>query len=101
MIGIETGHYIKGMHNLMNAHFDLRNYQKFDETLQEFILFSKSKIAQQHDNNRVQTFIYLVSAKINKHISTGTFKRGWNWYPIQKKTCPIFFILRQAPYPGA
>ncbi len=85
MIGIETGHYIKGMHNLMNAHFDLRNYQKFDETLQEFILFSKSKIAQQHDNNRVQTFIYLVSAKINKHISTGTFKKGLELVPDTEK----------------
>ena len=29
MIAVETGHYIKGMHNLLNAHFDLRNYQKF------------------------------------------------------------------------
>ena len=25
---VETGHYIKGMHNLLNAHFDLRNYQQ-------------------------------------------------------------------------
>ena len=28
MIGVETGHYIKGMHNLLNAHFDLRNFRK-------------------------------------------------------------------------
>ena len=27
MIRVETGHYIKGMHNLLNAHFDLRNYR--------------------------------------------------------------------------
>ena len=25
MIEVETGHYIKGLHNLLNAHFDLRN----------------------------------------------------------------------------
>ena len=30
MIAVETGHYIKGMHNLLNAHFDLRNYRKFE-----------------------------------------------------------------------
>jgi hypothetical protein len=27
MIRVETSHYIKGMHYLMNAHFDLRNLQ--------------------------------------------------------------------------
>jgi hypothetical protein len=30
MIGIETSHYIKGMHNLLGAHFDLLNDQKFE-----------------------------------------------------------------------
>jgi hypothetical protein len=33
MVAVETSHYIKGMHNLMNAHFDLRNYQKLALTL--------------------------------------------------------------------
>ena len=33
MINVETGHYIKGMHNLMNAHFDLRNHQQLDKVL--------------------------------------------------------------------
>src|SRR5204862_1640260 len=32
MISVETGHYIKGMHNLLNAHFDLRKYEKFKMT---------------------------------------------------------------------
>ena len=32
MIRVETGHYIKGIHNLLNAHFDLRNYPQFDNT---------------------------------------------------------------------
>ena len=34
MIAIETAHYIKGMHNLLGAHFDLLNYPKFLETLE-------------------------------------------------------------------
>ena len=33
MIEIETAHYIKGMHNLLGAHFDLQNHPKFLETL--------------------------------------------------------------------
>lgn len=31
MIRVETGHYIKGIHQLLNAHFDLRNHKKFKE----------------------------------------------------------------------
>src|SRR3954463_513910 len=50
MIGVETGHYIKGMHNLLNAHFDLRNFKKFDQVLKQFEKFAASDVARQHDN---------------------------------------------------
>ena len=76
MIDVETGHYIKGMHNLLNAHFDLRNYPKFHETLQEFEDFATSAAATQHDNNRIQTFVYVNSARLNQHIMEGTFDQG-------------------------
>jgi len=39
MIGIETSHYIKGLHNLLGANFDLLNYPKFIETLEMFERF--------------------------------------------------------------
>ena len=29
MVEIETANYIKGLHNLLNAHFTLRNYAGF------------------------------------------------------------------------
>jgi len=76
MIDVETGHYIKGMHNLLNAHFDLRNFPKFQDTLKKFEEFAASPIAGQHDNNRIQSFVYLNSAKLNKHIMEGTFAEG-------------------------
>jgi hypothetical protein len=76
MIEVETGHYIKGMHNLLNAHFDLRNYPKFHETLLEFEDFAGSTVATQHDNNRIQTFVYVNSAKLNQHIMEGSFDKG-------------------------
>lgn len=76
MIQVETGHYTKGMHNLLNAHFDLRNYQLFDTTLKEFEAFAATDIANQHDNFRIQTFVYINSAKINQHLILGTFKEG-------------------------
>jgi len=73
MISIEIGHYIKGMHNLLNAHFDLRNYAAFAKTLAEFEAFSKTDIANKYDNFRIHTSVYIYSAKINQHLMQGSF----------------------------
>jgi len=76
MIKVETGHYIKGMHNLLNAHFDLRNYQQFDMVLKQFEEFAASDTVNHNDNNRIQTFVYLNTARMNQHFMLGTFKEG-------------------------
>ncbi len=76
MIKVETGYYIKGMHNLLNAHFDLRNYQRFEIALKEFESFSLTPLANQHDNHRIQTFVYISASKINQHFMLGNFKDG-------------------------
>jgi len=76
MIQIETGNYIKGLHNLLNAHFTLRNYSGFDKTLSLFEEFSQSEIVKQNDNNKIQVFVYLYIAKLNQHFLQGTFKEG-------------------------
>jgi hypothetical protein len=86
MIEVETGHYIKGLHNLLNAHFDLRNFIKFETTLTEFELFATSTIANHHDNFRIHTFIYISSAKINQCLMLGTFDEGLTLIPhIEEK----------------
>ncbi len=36
MISVETGHYVKGMHNMLNALFDLRHFSKFEVILKKF-----------------------------------------------------------------
>lgn len=76
MVAVETGHYIKGMHNLLNAHFDLRNFQQFNYTLKQFEAFALTPTANQHDNFRTHTSIYINGAKINQHLMQGTFKEG-------------------------
>ena len=76
MIEIETAHYIKGMHNLLSAHFDLRNYKKFNETIVVFENFISTPIVQENKNNLIQTFTYLYTAKLNKHFMEGTFTKG-------------------------
>ncbi|TDH28950.1 hypothetical protein EXU57_02425 [Segetibacter sp. 3557_3] len=86
MIELETGHYIKGMHNLMGAHFDLQNYRKLDEELTRFEAFAASELVKQNDNNRIQTFVYLNISKLNRHFLQGSFTEGLSLVPeIEEK----------------
>jgi hypothetical protein len=81
MLAIETSQYIKGMHNLLGAHFDLLNDQKFRETLKLFEVFSESDIVKNNVNNRIQTFVYLYISKLNQHFIDGTFTEGLDLVP--------------------
>jgi hypothetical protein len=81
MIEIETMHYIKGMHNLMGAHFDLHNATKLKETIKKFEAFAHEDIVVNNENNRIQTFTYLFTAKINLHFTEGTFTEGLAMIP--------------------
>lgn len=90
MIEIETAHYIKGLHNLMGAHFDLRNYQKFNDTLQQFEQFMQTPVIQQNRNNLIQTFIYLNISKLNKHFMEGTFSEGLELVPYIEEKLDAF-----------
>ncbi len=76
MVRVETGHYIKALHNLLNAHFDLRNYQKFELVLRQFETFSRTERVIENDNFRIQSFVYITTAKINQVFMLGTFREG-------------------------
>jgi len=86
MITVETGHYVKGMHTLLNAHFDLRNFKQFDITLKQFEEFAKTPVANVHDNFRIHTFIYINGARLNKYLMQGDFNEGLSFVPeiVQK-----------------
>jgi hypothetical protein len=81
MLRVETGHYIKGLHNLLNAHFDLRNHRAFEKTLRKFEKFAQTDRVKEHDNFRIQAFIYISIARINQHFMKGTFKDGLSLIP--------------------
>jgi hypothetical protein len=81
MIPIETGNYIKGLHNLLNAHFTLRNYAGFEKTIALLEEFDNSEIVKKNDNNKIQVFVYLYTSKINQHFLEGTFKEGLSIVP--------------------
>jgi hypothetical protein len=83
---VETGHYIKGVHTLLNAHFDLRNFRLFDETMSNFMAFESSEVAQKYDNFRTHTSLYITTAKINGYLMKGSFSEGVQLIPeIERK----------------
>src|SRR5260221_5411220 len=86
MVRVETSHYIKALHNLLNAHFDLRNHQKFESTLQQFEAFALTDRVRENDNFRIQSFVYITTAKINQVFMLGAFKEGLLMVPeIEQK----------------
>jgi len=78
---IETIHYIKGMHNLMGAHFDLHNAIKLNTTIADLEKFSTSAIVIENENSRIQCFTYLFTSKINLHFTEGTFTEALRMIP--------------------
>ena len=82
MVEAETAMYVKGMHNLMSAHFDLLNHDKLAECIRRFKAFAKSSLVQNSDNNRIITYVYLYTAVINLHFLEGTFTKGLKMVPF-------------------
>jgi tetratricopeptide (TPR) repeat protein len=78
---VETGHYIKGLHNLLNAHFDLRRNDRLLQTLKTLETFSRTERVEQNDNFRVQCFLYIAQARINSHFLRATFREGLSLIP--------------------
>lgn len=76
MITVETANYIKGLHNLASAHFDLLNHEKLASTIRQFEKFARTKLVTQNDNNRILVYQYLYTARINLYFLQGTFNKG-------------------------
>lgn len=85
MLTVETASYIKGMHNLMGAHFDLLNHEKLEESIKQFEQFAKTRLVRENDNNRILTYQYLYTARINLYFLHGTFDKGLHMVPFLEK----------------
>lgn len=85
MLAVETASYIKGMHNLMGAHFDLLNHDKLEENIKRFEQFAKGRLVKGNDNNRILTYQYLYTARINLYFLQGTFDKGLQMVPFLEK----------------
>jgi len=85
MLAAETAMYTKGMHNLMGAHFDLLNHEKLKETIRKFEEFTKHPLVTDNENNRILTYVYLYTAKINLCFLQGNFTKGLKLVPFLEK----------------
>ncbi|RYD81358.1 MAG: hypothetical protein EOP53_06585 [Sphingobacteriales bacterium] len=85
MLQTETAIYIKGMHNLMSAYFDLVNHKKLAEAIKRFERFTDNRLVLQNDNNRLLAYQYLYTAKINLYFLQGTFSKGLLMVPFLEK----------------
>lgn len=90
MVRVETGHYIKGLHQLLNAHFDLRNHRGFQQTLRLFESLVRLERVRKNDNFRIQSFIYLSTARMNQHFMQGTFSTGIGLIPDLQKELSLY-----------
>jgi len=75
-LAVETASYIKAMHNLMGAHFDLLDHERLAQAIKKFEQFAHHKLVTQNDNNRILTYQYLYTARINLYFLQGTFDKG-------------------------
>lgn len=67
--------YVKAKHNLLNALFVIGKNERMDAELVELETFYETAAAFS-ENLEIQTFVYLYTAKLNKHFLEGTFTDG-------------------------
>ena len=96
MLAVETASYIKGMHNLMSAHFDLRNEPRMAETIKKFEHFARTKAVKQNPNSRILVYQYLYTARINQYFLQGTFHNGLRMVPFLEKMLKEYEIYLDA-----
>lgn len=82
LLKVETANYIKGMHNLMGAQFNLLDSGRLARSIRQFELFTKQKHLGENENNRILAYQYLYTARINLYFLQGTFTKGLRMVPF-------------------
>lgn len=85
MLFVETAIYLKGLHNLMSAHFYLLNHIKLKESVRNLEQFTKHKLITDNENNRILAYVYLYTSKINLCFLEGNFSKGLRLVPFLEK----------------
>ncbi len=78
--------YMRGLHNLLGSMFYTSYYEKFNSTLNQLEEFCTKNSKDFNTNSEVLAFLYLYTAKINKHFMEGTFSDGLIMIPGFEKS---------------
>ncbi|RNI28327.1 hypothetical protein EFA69_19955 [Rufibacter immobilis] len=73
--------YIKGMHNLLNALYNLLYHSKFSEVLQQLEEFANAPKRRSNPNIDTLLFLYIYTNKINAYFLEGKFTEGLQIIP--------------------
>ena len=82
LLKVETASYIKGMHNLMGAQFNLMDHEKLAKSIKQFDQFIRKKHLEENENNRILAYQYLYAARINLYFLQGKFTKGLRLVPF-------------------
>lgn len=90
MIELHPVFYLKGNNYLLESLFYLQNVEKFEEHLKALENKVTKKSFPKDDNVEALTFLYLNTARINKHFIDGSFEKGLELIPKMEKELKEF-----------
>ncbi|TXK33257.1 hypothetical protein FVR03_19215 [Pontibacter qinzhouensis] len=77
----QSTQYIKGLHNLLAALYNLLYYSKFKEVLRMLETFAADENRRRSSNTELLLFQYIYADRINTHFMEGTFSEGVKLVP--------------------
>ncbi|PRY12341.1 hypothetical protein CLV24_10885 [Pontibacter ummariensis] len=77
----QASHYIKGLHNLLAALYNLLYYSKFKAVLQKLEDFAADPDRRQSANTEMLLFLYIYTNRLNAYFMEGRFSEGLQIVP--------------------
>jgi hypothetical protein len=81
MIDKQTTLYVKGLHNLLAALYNLLYHSKFKQVLQKLEDFANDETRRTSPNIEIQLFLYIYTNRINAYFMEGKFTEGLDIIP--------------------
>ncbi|HLF65870.1 MAG TPA: hypothetical protein VI603_19060 [Saprospiraceae bacterium] len=73
--------YMRGLAYELTTLFSLRHREAYDKTMEKFEHFSKEYDSHMNMTGRIINFLYLYTARLNKHFLAGTYAEGIKLVP--------------------
>ncbi|GAB3812512.1 hypothetical protein [Pontibacter rugosus] len=73
--------YLKGLHNLLAALFNLQYYSKFEQVLQDMEAYADDENRRTNANTEMLLFLYIYTNRLNAYFMSGNFTEGVSMVP--------------------